>query len=112
MGKDRYTVTVYAAAPGTPLTVDPKGGTSIPGHMYYATQVNGRERHSYGFAPVEHGSIDGQGHIVPNEVEDAAGVQTSSLRKERVSPRYAYQNHDRSVPFLYRRHRSGSLQNL
>ena len=69
MDKDRYTVTVYAAAPGTPLTRDTDpGATSTPGHMYYATQKNGEAPQSYGFAPVKHGSIDGPGHVVPDDV--------------------------------------------
>lgn len=31
--EDRYRVTVYVAAPGTPLR---EGGTSAAGHMYYS----------------------------------------------------------------------------
>lgn len=68
MDKDRYTVTVYAAAPGTPLALEPTGATSTPGHMYYSTQVNGEKQQSFGFAPIEHGSIDGPGHVAPNDV--------------------------------------------
>jgi hypothetical protein len=84
MGKDRYTVTVYAAAPGTPLT-QMKGATSIPGHMYYATQVNGGEQQSYGFAPAKQGSIDGPGRIVPDDVKDYANPlysRTMEISKE------------------------------
>ncbi len=36
MGKDApYTVTVYVAAPGTPLA---RGGTSAAGHMYLSVE--------------------------------------------------------------------------
>lgn len=70
MDKDRYTVTVYAAVPGTPLALEAKGETSTPGHMYYTTQVNGGHQQSYGFAPIEHGSIDGPGHVVTNDVKN------------------------------------------
>ncbi len=34
-----YTVNIYVAAPGTPLKA---GGTSLPGHMYYATETQGK----------------------------------------------------------------------
>jgi len=50
-----YTVTVYVAAPGTPLR---GGGTSAAGHMYLVVE-HGKERHSYGFAPIEHGATSG-----------------------------------------------------
>lgn len=67
--EDRYTVSVYIAAPGTPLLdedgmpqMDKDGAqiTSLPGHMYYVTS-NGRDRNSFGFVPIEHGRIDGPG---------------------------------------------------
>ncbi|RYF72945.1 MAG: hypothetical protein EOO22_09875, partial [Comamonadaceae bacterium] len=70
MSDPKYTVTVYAAAPGTPLykdgapKLDDKGvpETSVPGHMYYVTS-NGEARNSWGFAPVEHGSVNGRGGV-------------------------------------------------
>ena len=43
----RYTVTLFLAAPGTPLN---SGGSSPRGHMYFQTTA-GEEAHSYGFAP-------------------------------------------------------------
>lgn len=43
----RYTVTLFLAAPGTPLN---SGGTSPRGHMYFQASA-GEETHSYGFAP-------------------------------------------------------------
>jgi len=85
MDKDRYTVAVYAAAPGTPLTLETKGATSTPGHMYYSTQVNGGHQHSYGFAPVEHGSMDGPGHVVKTDVtnyKDPLYSRTMEISKE------------------------------
>lgn len=63
----RYTVTVYLAAPGTPLTLS--GGTSAAGHMYY-TLSDGKQVDSYGFAPVEHGSSSGQGKVYDRDLRD------------------------------------------
>ena len=69
MSDTKYTVTVYAAAPGTPL-LDPETGqpkmedgkpvTSLPGHMFYVIS-DGRQRESYGFAPIQEGQIKGPG---------------------------------------------------
>lgn len=44
---DRYTVTIYLAAPGALLA---GGGTALMGHMYLQT-VHGAKKHSYGFGP-------------------------------------------------------------
>lgn len=60
MSKDApYTVTVYVAAPGTPLRA---GGTSAAGHMYLVVE-HGKQRNSYGFAPIEHGATSGPGAV-------------------------------------------------
>lgn len=60
MSKDApYTVTVYVAAPGTPLD---GGGTSAAGHMYLSVE-HGDWSRSYGFAPIEHGATSGPGAI-------------------------------------------------
>lgn len=68
----RYTVTIYIAAPGTPL-VDNKGKisglTSDPGHMFYVISNGIDESRSYGFAPVQHGSMGGPGHIAHDDVQ-------------------------------------------
>ena len=71
MPDHKYTVTVYAAAPGTPL-LDETGKqkldghgvpeTSGPGHMFYVTS-DGTNRISNGFAPITQGSPDGPGKI-------------------------------------------------
>ena len=61
-----YTVTIYVAAPGTPLK---EGGTSMPGHMYYVTS-NGEKKESYGFAPIHHGSVHGSGKRYDNDLEN------------------------------------------
>lgn len=65
MSSKRYTVTIYAAAPGTPLFNDKTGlpdidketgkqKTSLPGHMFYAISADGgRTQTAYGFAPRE-----------------------------------------------------------
>lgn len=54
-----YTVTVYVAAPGTPLR---SGGTSAAGHMYLVVE-HGKERESFGFAPAKHGATSGPGAV-------------------------------------------------
>ncbi|MEN9660067.1 MAG: hypothetical protein RL571_3532 [Pseudomonadota bacterium] len=56
----RYIITIYVAAPGTPLK---KGGTSLPGHLYYSIS-DFKELSSFGFAPIKHGEIDGPGEVV------------------------------------------------
>lgn len=63
----RYTVTVYTAAPGTPL--EKSGGTSMAGHMYYAIS-DGTRTESFGFAPKEHGSSSGPGKVYDTDVAD------------------------------------------
>ena len=52
-----YTVTIYVAAPGTPLA---SGGTSAAGHVYFVTS-DGHSQNSFGFAPIEHGVSKGVG---------------------------------------------------
>lgn len=54
-----HTVTMFVAAPGTPLK---SGGTSAAGHVYYVIS-DGREKISYGFAPTEHGASSGPGKV-------------------------------------------------
>lgn len=63
----RYTVTVYVAAPGTPL--EKSGGTSAAGHMYYSIS-DGTRSESFGFAPREHGSSSGPGKVFDTDVAD------------------------------------------
>jgi len=80
MDKPRYTVEIVIAAPGTPLidprthkqAVDAEGvpQTSSPGHMFYVLHAPGEPARSYGFAPKEHGSVNGPGTIM----EDDASV--------------------------------------
>lgn len=62
---DKYTVTVYVAAPGTPLLA---GGTSAAGHVYYSV-AHGKEQASFGFAPIEHGVVTGPGKVYLNDAE-------------------------------------------
>lgn len=65
----RYTITVYVAAPGTPLHEDrgeqgyvDSGKTSTPGHMYYSLS-DGANRYSYGFGPQKDGDLNGPGVV-------------------------------------------------
>lgn len=61
----KYTVTMYVAAPGTPM----KGGaTSAAGHVYYVV-ADGEEKKSFGFAPSEHGVAKGPGKVYGNDEE-------------------------------------------
>jgi hypothetical protein len=60
-----YTVTIYVAAPGTPLhTEDGAHATSMAGHLYYVIDNGIEERKSYGFSPAKSGSISGPGRIM------------------------------------------------
>jgi hypothetical protein len=85
MSDAQYTVTIYTAAPGTPLldrdTRQPKmeGGqpvTSLAGHMFYVIS-DGSKRKSYGFAPIKDGDFSGPG----KPVNDDEAVY--------INPRYA-----------------------
>ncbi|MFI8719363.1 hypothetical protein ACIGHF_15970 [Stenotrophomonas sp. NPDC077464] len=65
MAKDApYTVTIYVAAPGTPLK---NGGTSAAGHMYLAVQHEGVTQ-SFGFARARHGASTGPGAVTYGDV--------------------------------------------
>jgi len=78
---DRYTLSVYVAAPGTPLRT---GGTSAAGHVYYSIS-NGLETTSYGFAPIAHGAVSGPGEVGNRDVEDYKApfyVRTMEISKE------------------------------
>jgi hypothetical protein len=58
-----YTVTIYVAAPGTPLLKDGQpAGTSAAGHVYYVTS-DGQRTNSFGFAPIKHGVSKGAGEV-------------------------------------------------
>ncbi|WP_313250567.1 XVIPCD domain-containing protein [Stenotrophomonas indicatrix] len=78
---DKYTVTVYVAAPGTPLLA---GGTSAAGHVYYSV-AHGKEQTSFGFAPIEHGVVTGPGKVYLNDAEqykDPFYQRTMEVSKE------------------------------
>ena len=62
----RYTVTMFVAAPGTPLK---SGGTSAAGHVYYAIS-DGERKASYGFAPSEHGASSGPGKVYREDFDN------------------------------------------
>ncbi len=71
MDKPRYTVEIIIAAPGTPLIdrngspiiVDGVAQTSAPGHMFYVLHGPSGDSQSFGFSPVEHGSMNGPGKV-------------------------------------------------
>lgn len=62
----RYTVSIYVAAPGTPLL---SGGTSAAGHVYYDVS-HGSERTSFGFAPMDHGVTRGPGKVYLSDADE------------------------------------------
>lgn len=67
MSKDApYTVTIYVAAPGTPLRL---GGTSAAGHMYLSVEHDGKQT-SFGFSPIAHGATSGPGKVSNGDVGD------------------------------------------
>lgn len=68
--QQKYSATIYIAAPGTPLANerDP-AATSLPGHMFF-TISDGHDSKSFGFAPVEHGSINGPGRVVRDDSDN------------------------------------------
>ncbi|MGB5786411.1 MAG: XVIPCD domain-containing protein [Stenotrophomonas geniculata] len=75
MDKARYTVEIVIAAPGTPL-VDERGvqkvvdgvpQTSGPGHMFYVLHGPDKTTRSFGFAPTEHGSMNGPGEVMKTD---------------------------------------------
>lgn len=63
---DKHRVTIYVAAPGTPLN---SGGTSEAGHVYYSIS-EGQRSESYGFAPLIHGQSSGPGKVYHDDVAD------------------------------------------
>lgn len=64
--EDKYTVTIYVAAPGTPLK---QGGTSEAGHVYFKAAHANLET-SFGFAPIEHGVIKGPGRVYNDDARE------------------------------------------
>lgn len=78
---DKYTVTVFVAAPGTPLLA---GGTSNAGHVYYKV-AHGQDEVSFGFAPIEHGVITGPGMVYNNDAQqykDPYYARTMEISKQ------------------------------
>lgn len=78
MDKPRYKVEIVIAAPGTPL-VDENGvqkvvngvpQTSAPGHMFYVLHGPGNTTRSFGFAPSEHGSMNGPGEVMKTDASE------------------------------------------
>lgn len=79
--EERYRVTVYVAAPGTPLR---EGGTSLAGHVYYSIN-DGHGTASYGFAPQAHGASSGRGKVYDSdlrEYKDPYYSRTMEISKE------------------------------
>ncbi len=63
-----YILTIYDAAPGTPLLKEPDPkATSTAGQMYYGLE-HGDQKESYGFAPKGHGVMRGPGKVADNDV--------------------------------------------
>lgn len=68
----RYTLTIYTAAPGTPLKSTPNE-PSAAGHMWFAIterKADGADKEkSYGFGPNEHG-MSGPGHVATTDGDE------------------------------------------
>ena len=62
---NRYTVSIYVAAPGTPID---GAESSAAGHVYYETS-DGINTSSYGFAPIAHGVVSGPGEVKRDDVQ-------------------------------------------
>jgi len=69
---DRYTVTIYAAAPGTPLInpeqPDAPREASLTGHMYLRVD-NGEEKESMGWQPDKRVGDVYMGKVSPFDAE-------------------------------------------
>lgn len=92
MRKDApYTVTVYVAAPGTPLRA---GGTSAAGHMYLVAE-HGTDRQSFGFAPIKHGATSGPGAVTNEDLAEYINpyyARRLEISKEQYDKIVAYGN--------------------
>jgi hypothetical protein len=66
----QFILHIYIAAPGTPyLKAGEPPTTSGPGHMWYGIQQHGGPIDSFGFAPKEHGDMNGPGDVVRDDHE-------------------------------------------
>nr|WP_314764631.1 hypothetical protein [uncultured Neisseria sp.] len=63
--ENRYTLTIYVAAPGTPTLKDGEKDTSTVGHVYYSIS-DGNSKMGWGFAPTISSPI-WKGKVVDNE---------------------------------------------
>ena len=79
-----YTVTLYVAAPGTPVQ-QPGADTirnSLAGHVYYSIS-DGQTERGYGFSPIQSGA-QGPGQVVANEhrvYQDPAYSRTMQINE-------------------------------
>ncbi|MCS3746891.1 hypothetical protein FHY18_002487 [Xanthomonas arboricola] len=81
--KERYTLTIYLASPGTPLKA---GGTSFTGHMFLATNDIGKDNfNSFGFEPRHDFQKSGVGRVSAEDVEsykDPYYARTMEISKD------------------------------
>ncbi|APO97531.1 XVIPCD domain-containing protein [Xanthomonas vesicatoria] len=92
MDKQSYTLTIVIAAPGTPLykdgkqqMVDGEPASSAPGHMFFIIDDGRGKPTSYGFAPINHGEMNGPGKIYNSdskEYHNPAYSRTIEISKE------------------------------
>lgn len=88
-----YTVTVYVAAPGTPIVQpgDDDMQRSQAGHVYYSIS-DGRTDRGYGFSPIKSG-ITGPGHVVPDEFsayQNPAYSRTMEITESQYKAMYEF----------------------
>lgn len=87
----KHKVTLYAAAPGTPLK---SGKASAAGHVYYQLE-HGEKRESYGFTPVKDGDASGPGTVKYSDADDYLNPhyqRTIEITEEQYSKLKAFGN--------------------
>lgn len=93
----KYTVTIYVAAPGTPLAQTPgstEKKTSTAGHVYFQTS-DGNSDQSFGFSPKKEGSVRGPGHVTYGDVDHYQSpyyARTIEISKEQYEKLNSYGN--------------------
>lgn len=106
MDAKRYTLTVYAAAPGTPIRTVGNDGTdtfanSVPGHVYYGISDGGKPE-SWGFAPEVHGSVNGPGIASKGDADnyvDPIYARTMEISKEQYERLQEFGNDPKKFGF-------------
>jgi len=86
---EHYTVTIYLAAPGTPLE---GGGTALMGHMYLQT-AHGAQRDSYGFGPAPDAASGVVSYTDADTYKDPYYARTLEITREQFDRIRAFGAH-------------------